>query len=227
MITDGTLSAAERAARHRALGDEHRVRIIDALSLSDRSPSELGQLIGVSTNLLAFHLDVLEEAGLIRRSASHGDARRRYVRLAPDLAPPWGDPPPLERPVEHVLFVCTANSARSQLASHLWKRRTGTPALFAGASPADEVHPQARAAARRHGLDLDRARPIDLEAIEASVDLVVSVCDRAHESALDVDAPALHWSIPDPVDRGEAAFDDVVVRLQARVERLARARELV
>jgi ArsR family transcriptional regulator, arsenate/arsenite/antimonite-responsive transcriptional repressor / arsenate reductase (thioredoxin) len=226
MIAETNLPIADRVAVHRALGDEHRLRIVDALALSDRSPSELGTLAGVGTNLLAHHLDVLEHARLITRTPSEGDARRRYVSLEPGRAALLGDPPPLWRPVERVLFVCTANSARSQLASRLWHERTGTAALSAGTAPAEDVHPEAVAAARRHGLDLTRARPVHLPDRGASVDLVVSVCDRAHEGAIDLDAPSLHWSVPDPVGHRPGAFDDVVVRLQARVERLARAREL-
>jgi ArsR family transcriptional regulator, arsenate/arsenite/antimonite-responsive transcriptional repressor / arsenate reductase (thioredoxin) len=225
MNIDPLLPAVERAALHRALADEHRVRIVDALALGDRSPGELAELTSVGTNLLAFHLNVLEEAGLICRLHSQGDARRRYVTLANDLGGFLGDPPPLADPPEQVLFVCTANSARSQLAAHLWRARTGAAALSAGTEPADEVHPEALAAARRHGIDMAGAHPVALAALEVPVELVVSVCDRARETSPDLRA-WVHWSIPDPVGHGEDAFDEVVRGLQARVERLARAREL-
>src|SRR5690606_34812826 len=117
-----------RAGVHRALGDERRLQIVDALQASDYTPGELAAITGLSTNLLAFHLGVLEAAGLVVRTESSGDARRRYVTLAMD---PWGTlraeaTVPSER-VETVLFVCTANAARSQLAAQVWHERTQLP----------------------------------------------------------------------------------------------------
>jgi ArsR family transcriptional regulator, arsenate/arsenite/antimonite-responsive transcriptional repressor / arsenate reductase (thioredoxin) len=215
---------SDRATRHRALGDETRLRLVDALQVSDRSPRELAELTGVPSNLLAFHLGVLEEANLVRRTASRGDARRRYVTLVRDRLEGLDPPPPLPSPAEHVLFVCTANAARSQLASHLWHARTGRPALSAGTDPAPEVHPGAVDVARRHGVDLTGATPTTYEEVTATPDLVVSVCDRAHESHLVHDAPLLHWSIPDPVPADEPdAFEQAFAALHARVEQLASA----
>ena len=57
-----------------------------------------------------------------------------------------------------VLFVCTRNSARSQLAAAAWARRSGIPAASAGTEPADRVHPRAVRVARRHGLAIDPTR---------------------------------------------------------------------
>jgi ArsR family transcriptional regulator, arsenate/arsenite/antimonite-responsive transcriptional repressor / arsenate reductase (thioredoxin) len=119
--------------------------------------------------------------------------------------------------------VCTANSARSQLAAHLWRSRTGRPALSAGTEPAAAVHPLARAVAAEGGLDLGGARPMGLDQLDVAPDLVVSVCDRAHESAVGFDVPTLHWSVPDPVDGGAEAFTAVFEELTDRIERLARA----
>ena len=48
---------------------------------SDRSPGELGRLVGLPSNLLAHHLDVLDRADLIERLQSSGDRRRSYVRV--------------------------------------------------------------------------------------------------------------------------------------------------
>ena len=70
-----------RAARHAALGDPIRLAIVDELTASDRSPVELRRLTGSESNLLAHHLDVLEDVGLIARKRSSGDQRRRYVQL--------------------------------------------------------------------------------------------------------------------------------------------------
>jgi ArsR family transcriptional regulator, arsenate/arsenite/antimonite-responsive transcriptional repressor / arsenate reductase (thioredoxin) len=101
------------------------------------------------------------------------------------------------RPAGQVLFVCSHNSARSQLAAALWTARTGGVATSAGTHPADRVHPGAVAAATRAGLDLSDAEPRMLDADEQA-DLVVTVCDQAHEE-LDPDPGWWHWSLPDPV----------------------------
>src|ERR1700730_7317217 len=50
-----------RAQLHAALGDPHRLAIVDELALSDRAPSELAAMLGIDSNLLAHHLGVLGE----------------------------------------------------------------------------------------------------------------------------------------------------------------------
>ena len=73
-----------RAARFAALADPGRLRIVDELTASDRSPVELQHRLGMSSNLLAHHLEVLERARLVVRVRSSGDRRRRYVQLRSD-----------------------------------------------------------------------------------------------------------------------------------------------
>lgn len=211
----GELAVEDRAARHAALGDPVRLAIVDELASSDRAPVELRRLLGLESNLLAHHLDVLEGVGLIERSRSSGDGRRRYVHLRRDdldgLLP--------GRPVVPgpALFVCSANSARSQLAAALWRRCTGHPAESAGTHPADRIHPGAVAAAQRAGLDLGDAVPRVLYAVGKAPALVVTVCDQAHEE-VHPDLSWLHWSIPDPVPVGtKAAFDATVDELTDRI----------
>lgn len=204
-----------RAARHAALGDAVRLVIVDELMLSDRAPVELRQLVGIESNLLAHHLDVLESVGMISRAQSSGDGRRRYVHLIRGSLGDLG----LGRRIEpsRALFVCTKNSARSQLAASMWRSITGAPADSAGTHPADAVHVGAVAAARRAGLDLSGATPHALDQIQVLPDLVVTVCDRAHEE-LAPDSKRLHWSIVDPVTDGtQAAFDSTVSELRDRI----------
>ena len=208
----------QRAARHAALGDPVRLAMADALAASDLAPVELQERFGISSNLLAHHLDVLEGAGLLSRSRSSGDGRRRYVHLLADAL----DGIALGRPIgaERVLFVCTANSARSQLAAALWRELAGAPAESAGTHPTSEVAPGAVAAARRFGLDLSDARPRNLDEVSPLPRHVVTVCDRAHEE-LASGTRWLHWSIPDPVPTGtKRAFDATVVELRQRMLRL-------
>lgn len=211
---------ARRAELHAALGEPARLAIVEELAVSDRSPSELADRLGLAGNLLAHHLDALERVGLIARLPSAGDRRRRYVRLVREPLADLGVS--TARPSGRVLFVCTANSARSQLAAALWAHRTGGEVASAGTHPADRVHPGAVAAADRAGLDLRAARPRVLE--PADVDdrtLVVTVCDRAHEE-LDPAPSWWHWSVPDPVEVGtDDAFDAALAHLDARIALLA------
>jgi protein-tyrosine-phosphatase/DNA-binding transcriptional ArsR family regulator len=245
------VTIARRAAVHAALGESVRLAIVDRLSPGDASPGELAELVGLGSNLLAHHLKVLQEAGVIRRVRSEGDRRRSYVQLCLDdpmvraaaaagrsldgrsgILPPTGGSadssdasapgglPPTGR-VPRVLFVCTANSARSQLAAARWNSISPVPAASAGTHPAVRIHPRAISTGRRHGLRLDRVRPAGLDEVLRADDVVVAVCDNVHEE-LDPAQARLHWSIPDPVrvDTDEA-FEAALADITRRVERLA------
>ncbi|MEJ3742568.1 helix-turn-helix domain-containing protein [Actinomycetes bacterium KLBMP 9797] len=211
-----------RARVHAALGDPARLAIVDTLRLSDASPGELGQALGMPTNLVAHHLKVLQHVGLIVRSRSEGDQRRTYVRLVPETLAviAFTALPPAPR----VVFVCTHNSARSQLAAALWARRSPIPAASAGTEPAARIHPRAVRVARRHGLALEAARTAHVADVVRGDDLVIAVCDNAHEHLPAQASRRLHWSVPDPAttdtdEAFEAAFTDIA----DRIERLAPA----
>jgi protein-tyrosine-phosphatase len=203
---------------HAALADPARLAISDTLADGDASPSELAAMLAMPSNLLAHHLRVLEEAGLVTRHRSEGDRRRAYLRLVPGavdtLAGPAG------RAARRVLFVCTANSARSHLAAALWRRASGVPAASAGTRPAGAIAPGAIDAAGRRRLPLRRLRPRHITDVQRDGDLIVTVCDLAHE---ELGAPAgLHWSVTDPVPAGDpAGFDAALDELDRRVRLLA------
>jgi protein-tyrosine-phosphatase len=209
---------ARRAAVHAALADPARLQIVDTLGAGDASPSELAVMLAMPSNLLAHHLHVLEQAGLVARRRSEGDRRRNYLRLIPDALDSLARPPAGTAP--RVLFVCTANSARSHLAAALWRRTSHIPAASAGTHPADAIAAGAVAAAERHHLPLRRLRPRHLNEVQQDGDLVVTVCDLAHEEL--GHRPAVHWSVPDPVPAGDpGSFDAVVAELRHRIERFA------
>jgi protein-tyrosine-phosphatase/DNA-binding transcriptional ArsR family regulator len=218
MNTEQNGELARRAALHAALSDTARLAVIDLLSSGDASPSELQALLEIPSNLLAHHLKVLERAGLVTRSRSEGDHRRTYLRLVPGVLE--GLLPPGLAAAQRVVFVCTQNSARSQLAVALWHRRSQVPVTSAGTHPAKKVHPGAVAAAQRHGLPLRGSRPRAVHDVLQAEDFVVTVCDAAHEHL--GAAARLHWSIPDPVpDGSDEAFDRAFVELGHRVGELA------
>lgn len=206
-----------RAQLHAALGDPVRLGIVEELATSERSPVELAESFDLTSNLLAHHLSVLEDAALIERFVSAGDRRRRYIRLVHATLADLGLL--TARIADSVLFVCSHNSARSQLAAALYRERTGRTANSAGTHPAERVHPGAVAAARRANLDLSNANPRLLDSSD-SADVVITVCDRAHEE-LQPEANWWHWSIPDPVESGtDAAFDDTIADLESRIATL-------
>jgi ArsR family transcriptional regulator, arsenate/arsenite/antimonite-responsive transcriptional repressor / arsenate reductase (thioredoxin) len=210
-----------RAAVHAALGDPGRLAIVDALVLGEASPSELQQLLDMPSNLLAHHVRVLERAGVIVRHRSEGDRRRSYLRLAPGSLEALR--PASVREAVRVVFVCTENSARSQLATAIWAGTGPVTATSAGTHPAPAVHPGAVAAAARHRLPLTPATPRHVADVLRPKDVVITVCDAAHEE-LGPGPDRLHWSIPDPARRGDdAAFDHAVDELTDRIGRLAPA----
>ncbi|MGX7829716.1 ArsR family transcriptional regulator [Actinokineospora sp. 24-640] len=220
MNTDWSSELVARARVHAALGEPARLAIVDRLLLGDASPSEVGAELGLPSNLLAHHVKLLGQAGLVERSRSEGDGRRTYLRLR--TAALAGLVPAGVRQARRVVFVCSRNSARSQLAAALWAKRSAVPTASAGTAPAEAVHPLAVATAQAHGLSLARARPHHVEQVVRPDDLVVAVCDNAHEE-LDP-ADRLHWSVPDPAAVGtEEAFDSAFRDLADRVERLAPA----
>lgn len=219
MNAEWSSSTVARARVHAALGEPARLAIVDRLVLGDAAPGELSRALGVPSNLLAHHVKLLEQAGVVERSRSEGDHRRTYLRLRPDALTHLTPEGVVHTP--RVVFVCTHNSARSQLAAALWTRRSPVPAASAGTEPATRVHPRAVAVARGHGLSLARARTTHVDEVLRPDDLVVAVCDNAHEQ-LDVDR--LHWSVPDPARTGtDDAFDRAFTDLADRVSRLAPA----
>jgi protein-tyrosine-phosphatase len=218
MTSDRTSELERRAILHAALADPARLRITDTLLAGDASPSELAAMLAMPSNLLAHHVHVLEQAGIITRRRSEGDRRRTYLQMIPGALDSLA--PPSARAALRVLFVCTANSARSHLAAALWRQASNLPAASAGTHPAAAIDPGAIAAATRHHLRLPRLRPRHISEVRQDGDLVVTVCDLAHEEL--AEATAVHWSVPDPVPAGDpASFDAALAELSHRVERLA------
>ncbi|GIG53801.1 arsenate reductase/protein-tyrosine-phosphatase family protein [Demequina activiva] len=206
-----------------ALADPQRLRIVDALALGDTSPTALSRDLDLPSNLLAHHIGVLTEAGVVRRRRSDGDGRRSYLALdweTPLVAATVTGSPALG--ACRVVFVCTANAARSQFAASLFARQSDVPVASAGTHPADQINPYALAELDRHGLGPLDSRPRALEDAAREGDLIVAVCDNAYE---DLEGRAqLHWSVPDPAatDAPEA-FADSFAQIEPRVQRLAAA----
>lgn len=221
MKTEQAPSFEARLAKHAALADPARLRIVDLLTLGDYSPSELQAELGIPSNLLSHHLRTLESAGLVGRHRSEADKRRSYLSLTPGSL--GGLTPGVQQAVRRVLFVCTHNSARSQLATALWQQASDIPAASAGTHPAERIASGALDVAAKHGLDLKHLTPRHYQDVATDEDFVITVCDSAHE-----ELPALqgiHWSVPDPIRPNtpaafEHAYDDITRRISNLAPRL-------
>ena len=124
-----------------------------------------------------------------------------------------------------MVFVCTHNSARSQLAAALWAHRTAAPGRVRRHASRGRVHPRRSRWPARHGLRLDPTGTAHVDDVVDPDDLVIAVCDNAHEDLTSGAArPRLHWSVPDPVRVGtDAAFEAAYTDLADRIDRLAPA----
>jgi protein-tyrosine-phosphatase len=120
-----------------------------------------------------------------------------------------------------VLFLCTGNSARSQMAEALLRELSGDAAEAASAgSDPKPLHPQAVRAMRGRGLDIAGRPTKHLGAFAGErFDYVVTLCDRVREVCPEFPGAALvHWSIPDPAAEGdEAAFERTAAELELRI----------
>ena len=133
----------------------------------------------------------------------------------------------LEYPIR-VLFLCTGNSARSQIAEALLKKKAGDRFIVAsaGTAPATVVRREAIIALAGLGIDWRAAKPKGIERVLGSDwDIVITLCDKAHESCPTLPSRPVtaHWGIPDPVSAGaksarQNAFDDAVGLLSWRID---------
>jgi ArsR family transcriptional regulator, arsenate/arsenite/antimonite-responsive transcriptional repressor / arsenate reductase (thioredoxin) len=181
-------------------------------------------LVGRRQSLTSYHLGLLREGGLVTMRRSSADKRDAYYSL--DLAAcrtllaEAGAalhpglrlvPPALTAPAHgpvRVLFLCTGNSARSQLAEAIVQQLGGArvEAASAGSHP-KPVHPNAVHVMRERGIDISDRRSKHLsEFTERRFDHVISLCDRVREMCPEFPGPPMvaHWSIPDPAAVGNA-----------------------
>jgi ArsR family transcriptional regulator, arsenate/arsenite/antimonite-responsive transcriptional repressor / arsenate reductase (thioredoxin) len=221
-------------------GHPLRWRLLSELSRSDRRVGELCTLAERPQNLVSYHLRLLREGGLVTKRRSAADGRDSYYAL--DLArcselhsgagralhPGLTSAPRarLARP-RRVLFLCTGNSARSQMAEAMCEQRSegAVRAASAGSRP-KPLHPEAVRVMREEGLDLSGRRSTHLgELADQRFDYVVSLCDRVREVCPEFPgAPEMiHWSVPDPAREGGPAFARTVAELRVRIDFLIAA----
>jgi protein-tyrosine-phosphatase/DNA-binding transcriptional ArsR family regulator len=222
-----------------AAGHPVRWRLLVALARGDRQVHELTALLGAQQSLISYHLGLLRKADVVRARRSSADGRDIYYRLDlsrlgqllaatggtlhPGLRLIW-PPAPVEATPTRVLFLCTGNSSRSQMAEALLHRRSGgRVATFSAGSRPKPVHPDAVTAMAERDIDLSAARPKQLDEFAGQhFDWIITLCDRVREVCPEFPGhPATaHWSIPDPAadPAGRPAFDRVAAELAERID---------
>jgi protein-tyrosine-phosphatase/DNA-binding transcriptional ArsR family regulator len=210
----------------RLAGHPLRWRLLSELARSDRMVHELTGLVGERQNLVSYHLGKLRDGRLVSGRRSSADGRDTYytvdltrlrallagtgTALHPGLhvvSPPDDQGPRPDAGTVRLLFLCTGNSARSQMAEALARARSGgrIDAFSAGSRP-KALHPNAVRAMREQGIDIasHRSKHLDVFA-ETRFDRVITLCDRVREVCPEFPGgpEAIHWSIADPAVAGE------------------------
>jgi protein-tyrosine-phosphatase/DNA-binding transcriptional ArsR family regulator len=213
------------------LADDLRWKVLTALVYSDRRGRELVSLIDEPQNLVSYHLKKLREGELVHERRSSYDGRDVYYSLdlaklqtlysaagealhpalsqassataeSQATADTKGDGEGDDLPPARVLFLCTHNSARSQMAEAIMRQMGGpmVEVYSAGTEPSS-IHPNAVAVLASMNIDASAARSKHLdEYADQRFDYIVTVCDRVREACpvFPGDPEQIHWSFPDP-----------------------------
>lgn len=224
-------------------GHPLRWRLLGELAQSDRIVHELTQLVGEPQNLVSYHLGKLREGALVSARRSSADRRDTYygINLAriggllssaggalhPGLRLTLPSPETASIAPVRVLFLCTGNSARSQMAEALAKSMSnGTIVAFSGGSKPRPMHPNAVAVmGKEYGLDLTghQSKSLNLFA-DQNFDWVISLCDQVREVCPDFpyQPRTVHWSIANPAtgetdDETYPLFEQTAAELATRI----------
>ena len=228
------------------LSEPLRWQLVVELGRSDRRVGELVELVGKPQNLVSYHLAELRSAGIVSAHRSAADGRDVYYRAellhcrdllgdaghalhaGMSLAPAPSTPDvPARRARPRVLFLCTGNSARSQIAEALVEHRSGgtVEARSAGSHP-KPLHPIAVRVMAERGIDIAGRPTKPLTRFARNrFDRVITLCDRVREVCPEFPGSptTAHWSIPDPAAVGDddlatyAAFGHAATDIEERV----------
>jgi protein-tyrosine-phosphatase/DNA-binding transcriptional ArsR family regulator len=217
-----------------------RWQLLSELARSDLRVGELCALAAQPQSLVSYHLRQLRDGGLVSARRSAADGRDSYYIL--DLAqcaellasagvalhPALATDPPQGATEARVLFLCTGNSSRSQMAEALCEQLSdgAVTAVSAGSHP-KSLHATAVRVMRERGIDIAGRRSKHLDEFTSErFDHVISLCDRVREVCPEFPgAPEMiHWSVPDPARDGRrAAFERTAAELETRIRFLIRA----
>ncbi len=243
----GTIAAEEPPAFLRLASNPLRWRLLRELGRSDRAVKELVSLVDEPQNLVSYHLRLLRDGGLVTAHRSSADGRDSYysidlaacrdgfgaasAALHPALASVLAAPVPSRaarsRRRPRVLFLCTGNSARSQMAEALLVQVSAgaIEARSAGSKP-KPLHPNAVRVLRKRGVDISGARSKHVDEFATQrFDAVITLCDRMREVCPEFgsDPERIHWSVADPSLDGSndretyPAFERTALELETRI----------
>jgi len=230
------------------LAHDVRWHLLAALAESDRRVQELVELIQRPQNLISYHLRLLRDGQVVKERRSSADGRDVYYSLDIDhlrllylnsgqaLHPALACATPLEEREEvgirpfRILFLCTHNSARSQLAESILRASGGSLVIvFSAGSEPSTIHPLAIRAATALNLDISQQYAKHLDDFTGqSFDYVITVCDQVREvcPVFADDVKQIHWSFSDPTavvgteDEKLAAFLQTAKELSTRISYL-------
>lgn len=130
-----------------------------------------------------------------------------------------------------VLFLCTGNSARSQMAEALLRDLAGERfEVFSAGTDPKGLHPLAVAAMREIGMDISGQQSKSLEPFVGQPwDYVITVCDRAAGNCpvFPGRGERLHWSFPDPAEAQGSDDQRMAVFRRVRDQIAARIRQFL
>jgi protein-tyrosine-phosphatase/DNA-binding transcriptional ArsR family regulator len=240
------LVPVEPAALLKLLGNDVRWRLVSALAASDRKVNELVAAVGQPPNLVSYHLAQLRAARLVGERRSSADARDVYYsldlerlqaaleRCAVEIHPGlWPGPrhavapeaAGIERRPARVLFLCTHNSARSQMAEAILRQQGGDAvAVSSAGSDPTEVHPLALRALAELGIDRAGLHAKSLGALTGErFDYVVTLCDIVREKcpSWPGEPEQLHWSLADP-SLVDASEEEALLAFRATAAEISR-----
>lgn len=228
------------------ISDPLRWRLLGELALSDRRVGELTELVDKPQNLVSYHLGELRKAGLVSARRSSADGRDTYYRvdlrrcgemlcaagrglqpgLQLDLRAPETSSLKTKR-TPRVLFLCTGNSARSQMAEAMLEHLSGhlIRARSAGSHP-KPLHPNAVRVMAERGIDISGKPTKHLKrVVRTRFDHLITLCDKVREVCPDFPGQptTAHWSIADPAAAGDTddetypAFQRTAEDLEERI----------
>lgn len=225
------------------LANDLRWGLLKALTTSDFQVNELVAQLQQPMNLVSYHLKKMREDALVTTRRSEADGRdvyyslnlnrlrQMYLEAGAAMHPAFGlnvanpDISRLQR--QRVLFVCTHNSARSQMAEGLLRHlsRGSLDVLSAGSHPTT-IHPDAIHTMADLGIDIRQQQSRSLNAVAGqSFDYVITVCDRAREvcPTFPGSGTSMHWGFSDPVviqddTERRVVFDRIAYQLKSRIE---------
>jgi protein-tyrosine-phosphatase len=207
------------------LADPLRWQLLDELARSDRRVGELCELVGKPQSLVSYHLRELRTVGLVAARQSAADGRDTYYKgnfgRCAELLSTAGtalhpavrlkrlepDAPTVRRGRKpRVLFLCTGNAARSQMAEALLEYRThaAITARSAGSHP-KPLHPNTVRVMAERGIDISAHRSKHFDRFTGQrFDRVITLCDKVKEVCPEFPGQptTAHWSMADPATEG-------------------------